>query len=46
LPVVEPPNNFSLDFQKLKPSFYFCSDQFNEKNFPLEIFFYDNIPRF
>ncbi len=42
LPVVEPTNNYSLDFQKLKTSFNFRSDQFNEKKFPIEIFFYDN----
>ncbi len=42
LPVVEPINNYSLDFQKLKTSFNFRSDQFNEKKFPIEIFFYDN----
>ena len=42
LPVVEPINNYSLDFQKLKTSFNFRLDQFNEKKFPIEIFFYDN----
>ncbi len=42
LPVVEPINNYSLDFQKLKTSFNFRIDQFNEKKFPIEIFFYDN----
>ncbi len=42
LPVVEPINNYSLDFQKLKTSFNFRLDQFNEKEFPIEIFFYDN----
>ncbi len=42
LPVVEPINNYSLDFQKLKTSFNFKLDQFNEKKFPIEIFFYDN----
>ena len=42
LPVVEPINNYSLDFQKLNTSFNFRLDQFNEKKFPIEIFFYDN----
>ena len=42
LPVVESINNYSLDFQKLKTSFNFRLDQFNEKKFPIEIFFYDN----
>ena len=42
LPVVEPINNYSLDFQKLNTSLYYSADQFNEKKFPIEIFFYDN----
>ena len=42
LPVVEPINNYSLDFQKLNTSLYYNADQFNEKKFPIEIFFYDN----
>ena len=42
LPVVEPINNYSLDFQKLNISLYYSADQFNEKKFPIEIFFYDN----
>ncbi len=42
LPVVESINNYSLDFQKLKTSFNYRLDQFYEKKFPIEIFFYDN----
>ena len=42
LPVAEPINNYSLNFQKLNTSFNFSPDQFNEKDFPIEIFFYDN----
>jgi len=42
LPVVEPINNYSLDLQKLNTSLYYSADQFNEKKFPIEIFFYDN----
>ena len=42
LPLAEPINNYSLDFQKLNTSLYYSSDQFNEKKFPIEIFFYDN----
>ena len=42
LPVVAPINNYSLDFQKLNTSLYYSADQFNEKKFPIEIFFYDN----
>ncbi len=42
LPVVEPINNYSLDFQKLNTSLYYSANQFNENKFPIEIFFYDN----
>ncbi len=42
LPVVEPINNYSLDFQKLNTSLYYSADQFIKKKFPIEIFFYDN----
>ena len=42
LPVVEPINNYSLDLQTLNTSLYYSADQFNEKKFPIEIFFYDN----
>ncbi len=42
LPVVEPINNYSLDFQKLNTSLYYSANQFDEKKFPIEIFFYDN----
>ncbi len=46
LPVVNPINNYSLNYQKLNTSFKFDSDQFSEKKFPIEIFFYDENQNF
>ena len=46
LPVVNPINNYSLNYQKLNTSFKFDSDQFSEKKFPIEIFFYDKNQNF
>ena len=46
LPVVNPINNYSLNYQKLNTSFKFDSDQFTEKKFPIEIFFYDKNQNF
>ena len=46
LPVVNPINNYSLNYQKLNTSFKFESDQFSEKKFPIEIFFYDKNQNF
>ena len=41
LPVVEPINNYSLDFQKLNTSLYYCSSQ--NKHAPnIKIYWYTN----